>query len=236
MKHTFLCLLAALLVAGAGAVPARAAGVEITVSGIGSASRTPDVATVSAVVMTNAATASDASSQNNQTYYRVVAALVKLGVARDDIVLGYYNVEYVPPPLSMPPNPTGERYGYTVSRTLVVKVREIDKAGAVTDTCIDSGATSINNVHFGLSDPSEARAEAIAKGVAAARHNAESLARAASLRIVSIKSIELLNGGFEGGGPMIARAMSSGGRVPTDFDQTSVNISVSVTMVFVAEP
>ena len=68
--------------------------------------------------------------------------------------------------------------------------------------------------------------------MAQARTNAEQLARAASLRIVGIKSIEL--GGAPGPEPMF-RATAAAAPA-TQFDQSNVNVTVSVTVVFTAEP
>jgi uncharacterized protein YggE len=234
MKRTFFCLLIAVAASTGGALAAQSGATEITATGTGSVSLQPDMATVNAAVETNAARAEEAVSQNNQIYERVVAALQKLGIARGDVTLAYYNVNYNPPPRVMPPASNGERYGYTVSRTFSVKVRSIGKAGAVSDACIGAGATSINGVSFGLADPSAARAQAIAKAEADARNAAEALARTASVRIVSVKSIELQNGGTVG--PPVPMGAMARVATPTVFDQSNVSVSVSVTVVFNAEP
>lgn len=234
MKRTFICLLAALAVLGANASAAQSASTEITAFGSGSVSVQPDMATLNATVETTTENAEDAISQNNARYERIVEALTRLGVARADIALTYYNVNYNPRPQVLPPTPTGERYGYTVSRNFSVKVRRIASAGRASDAAISAGATAINGVTFGLSDPSVARAQATRKAVAEARTNAQALAAAASLHIVGIRSIELTGGGAPGPVPMMrAAAVSS---APTEFDQSNVNVTVSVSAVFLAEP
>ncbi len=232
MKRTFICLLAALLAGTAGASAAPPPATEIAASGTGSVAMAPDIATINASVETNSENASDAIAQNNTIYDRVVAALTKQGVARADIALGYYNIRFLPRPSPMPPNAAAdERYGYTVSRSFVVKVRAIGQAGAMSDACIAAGATAINSIDFGLADPASARAEAIARAVADARRNADAVARAAGLHVVSIKSIEY--GGRPGVEPlMIARVSAA----PTQFDQSNVNVTVSLSAVFVAQP
>jgi uncharacterized protein YggE len=231
MKHTFICLLATFLALSAGAAAAEPSGTEITASGTGSVSSPPDVATVNATVETNAANANDAIAQNNAAYDRIVAALTKLGVARADVTLSYYNVNYNPRPAVTPPN-SDDRYGYTVSRSFAVKVREIGSAGRVSDACIGAGATAINGVGFGLSDPNAARAEATAKAVADARTNAQTLAAAAGLHVVAIKRIELMSGGG-GPVPMMRAAVAA---PSTELDQSNVNVTISVSVVFLAEP
>jgi uncharacterized protein YggE len=232
MKRTFICLLAALLAGTAGAAAAQPATTEIAASGTGSIAMAPDVATINASVETNSENASDAIARNNTIYDRVVANLTKQGVARADIALGYYNIRYVPRPSAIPTNSVAEeRYGYTVHRNFLVKVRAIGQAGATSDACIAAGATAIDGIDFGLSDPASARAEAIAKAVADARRNADAVARAAGLHVVSIKSIEY--GGRPGIEPvMMARVASAG----TQLDQSNVNVTVSVSAVFLAQP
>jgi len=231
MKRTFICLLVAF---AAGAAPLRAAETltEITAAGTGSISLPPNIATVNAAVETNAANADAAISQNNAVYDRIVGALAKLGVARADITLSYYNVNYNPPPSVPPANSSGERYGYTVSRTFSVKVREISSAGRVSDACLGAGATAINGVTFGLADPSAARGQATAQAVAQARSNAQTLAQAAGLHIIAIKSIESTG---TGPGPIpLMRAAAAG--PSTEFDQSNVNVTISVSVVFLAQP
>jgi uncharacterized protein YggE len=232
MKRTFICLLGVFAFATAGAAIARAAGTEITASGTGSVSLAPNIATVTAAVETNAQNADDAVSDNNAIYGRIVAALEKAGIARNDVTLAYYNVSYNPRPRNAPPA-SDERYGFTVSRSFSVKVRRIADAGRVSDACMSSGATAINGVAFGLSDPAVARQQATAKAVAEARANAEAIARAADLRIVGIKSIEL---GGEPSGPVPLMRAAAVANVPTQFDQSNVNVTISVSMVFTAEP
>ena len=233
MKHTILCLLSTFAFAAAGAAAAPAASTEISAAGTGSVSMPPNIATVTAAIETNAANADEAISQNNAVYNRIVSGLERSGIARSDISLAYYNVNYNAPPRVMPPNPTGERYGYTVARSFSVKVRDIANAGRVSDTCMSSGATAINGVSFGLSDPRTARQQATAKAVAEARANAEAIAGAAAMRIVGIKSIDLTN---EPSGPMPLMRAAAVAAPATQFDQSNVNVTVSVSVVFVAEP
>jgi uncharacterized protein len=229
MKRSLICLLATFAIA-TGAAAAATSPTEITASGTGSVSLPPDQATVTAAVETNAATADKALAQNNAIYERIVAALSKLGIARNDITLSYYNVNYNPPPKTIS-NSASERYGYNVSRNFEVVVRNIGKTGSVSDACLGAGATGINGVSFGLSNSSAARGQATAQAVAQARTNAEALARAASLRIVGIRSIEL--GGAPRPEPMFRATAAA---PPTQFDQSNVNVTVSVTVVFTAEP
>jgi uncharacterized protein YggE len=190
----------------------------------------PDMATINVAVETNADNANDAISQNNSRYERIVSALTSEGIARSDITLSYYNVSYNPRPQVMPPGGGGERYGYTVSRNFSVKVRKIGSAGRVSDASMAAGATAINGVTFGLSNTAGARGEATRKAVTDARANAQAVAAAAGLHITTIKSIDL---GTAAPGPVPMMRVAAA-NAPTQFDQSNVNVTVSVTVVFYA--
>jgi uncharacterized protein YggE len=235
MKRTFVCLLATFLLTGGLGAAAQPGVTEISASGTGSISLPPDIASVRASLQTNAASANDAVSQNNAIYDGIVAGLAKLGIARADVALEYYNVRYNPRPQVVPASPAGEQYGYTVARNFQVTVRNIAMAGTITDACIAAGATEINGVSFDLSDRVGARAQAMAKAIVDARANAETIARSAGLRIVSIKSISYPDNGSAESSGLIARVTARSG-VPTNLDQGNVGESVSVRIVFLAEP
>ena len=138
MKRTSLTLLALLLALGGTALAAPSGQTEISVTGTGSVSLTPDQASVSASIDTNAPNAGDAVSQNNDIYNRVVSALGSIGVQRSDVALSNYNVNYNPKPAKLDPNDT-QQYGYTVSRNFVITVHSIAKSGNAIDAATRAG-------------------------------------------------------------------------------------------------
>jgi uncharacterized protein len=235
MKATIVATLLAALLAPGAALADGTPATEIVVSGTGSVTMPPDVATVTASVQTNSANAADAVGRNSAAYDRVAAALVKLGIAREDVSLAGYNVNYNPKPQNARPD-GNTVYGYTVSRDFSVKVRDIAKAGAVVDACTRAGATSIGGVSFGLGDERAAQAKATAKAVDDARAKASALAAAAGLRLTGIKSINLGGGGpvFPMARMAVNAAMPAG--APTQFDTGGVSVNVNVDVTFLAQP
>jgi uncharacterized protein YggE len=205
---------------------------EIVVSGSGSMTFPPDVAMVSATIQTNSANASDAVSRNNVIYERVVAGLTKLGIARADVSLAGYTVNYNPKPLKPEADTV---YGYSVSRDFSVKVRDITKAGAVVDACSHAGATSIGGVTFGLNDSQPGQAQATTKAVDDARAKAQALAVASHLRIIGIQSISLSNDAPMA--PMSRMSLNAApAGTPTQLDASSVSVTVTVQITFLAQP
>jgi len=117
MKKT-LALLAILLISTPLAALA-ATVTHITVSGEGTVTVVPDEASIRATVLTNADRADDAVSQNNVIYARIVAATQAQGIARSDVTLADYNLNFNPRPSPMPSDggfAASQRYGYIVSR------------------------------------------------------------------------------------------------------------------------
>jgi hypothetical protein len=229
-----LALVAVLLVATISAAPA-ATVTRITVSGEGTVAVVPDQATVRASVVTNAENAEDAVSQNNVIYARLVDATVATGVARDDITLAYYNINYIPRPKPAPNEvaPTGP-FGYVVSRSFDVKVRNVGKSGAVVDALTKAGVTNVESVNFGLADSSHARGVATTKAMADAREKAGEIASAAGLHIVGIE--EISNGAAVRFPAPMMKAMAVSEAAPTVFDSGNVNVTADLTVVFLAQP
>jgi|HubBroStandDraft_5_1064220.scaffolds.fasta_scaffold17012_6 uncharacterized protein YggE len=235
MKHTLVFLLALMATISCIGV-ARAAETEISASGTGTISLPPDVAIIRAEVQTNAATATEATSQNNALYDQVIAALQKLGVDRRDVSLDLYNVRYLPPNVSRA-NPF-QPVGYTVERTFSITVRAISRVGTITNASLSAGATSIGGISFRLSAEDAVRAQATAKAVADARATAQTLAKAGGLHIVGIKAMQV--GAFPGipigvGLRTIAHVSAYSGQ-PTNLDESNVVVSVDVGVVFLAKP
>lgn len=232
MKSVAL-VLTAILACASPALSATPAATEIHVSGDGSVSVMPDQALVSAVISTNSASSQDATSRNNTIYESVVRAVTATGVARNEIALSTYGINYVAKPAILPPPEQRERYGFTVTRRFTVRSRDIARAGAIVDALTRAGITEIGAVEFTVADVKGPRAKALALAMDDARSQAEALAAGAHLHIVGVKSIEY------GGGEGVPRPMmmaSARVAAPTQLDPGSQAVQTSVTVVFLAEP
>ncbi|MHB8145723.1 MAG: SIMPL domain-containing protein [Vulcanimicrobiaceae bacterium] len=236
MRIIALLLATLMLGPSAAAAAGTLAPAKIAVTGTGRLSMMPDMATINADVTTNAPTSAGAVEQNNATYNRILQALSKLGVARDDVTLSYYNLNYNPKPQVMPPQPSYQRYGYTVSRTFAIKIRAMKAVGNAVDATTAAGATQINGVQFGLANDAPARAKALTEAVADARGKALALAAAANLHLIGIESIGVQQGGFAPMPVMRMNVMPAPTAAPTTFDPSSVNVTVSVSIVYLAAP
>ena len=234
MKGWFLsgAVLAAAMATPAGAQDLRPMppidGTLLEVAAEGYSDRVPDVATIQAGVVTQAATAAQAMSQNSAQMGRVLAALRQAGLAERDIRTAsislqpqYRHAENQPPVIT----------GYQASNQVTVRFRDIAKAGPILDALVREGANSIDGPNLSIDQPDSALDEARGKAVATARARAEVYARAAGLRVDRILSISE-GGGWQPPMPMNVRMMAQDSAA-TMIVPGEQRLTVNVTVRFV---
>ncbi|MEH3105517.1 MAG: SIMPL domain-containing protein [Sphingomonas phyllosphaerae] len=204
-------------------------GTVLDVTATGRVSRTPDLATITAGVVTQAPVAATALSENAQRMDAVIKALKAAGLAARD--LSTSNVALSPQYRyqdGKPPVVTG----YQASNSVAIRFRDIAKAGAVLDALVRAGANQIDGPNLSLSDPDAALDEARTQAIAKARTRAELYARAAGLSVARMVAI---NEAGENAGdrprpmPMMARAaVQSDAETVVLPGETDVTASVNV--------
>lgn len=122
----------------------------LNVSGDGEVTVTPDTAYLSLGVLTEKPSASEAEASNSVSMNNVIAAIKNQGVKVEDIKTSNYSVN----PKYDYDKTTGLSVltGYTVSHTLTVTVRDINKVGQILDMSAKNGANVSNGISFGVSD------------------------------------------------------------------------------------
>lgn len=204
-------------------------GTVLDVTTTGRVSRTPDLATITAGVVTQAPVAAAALSENAQRMDAVIKALKAAGLAARD--LSTSNVALSPQYRyqdGKPPVVTG----YQASNSVAIRFRDIARAGAVLDALVRAGANQIDGPNLSLSAPNAALDEARTQAIAKARARADLYAKAAGLSVVRIVAI---NEAGENGGdrprpmPMMARAaVQSDAETVVLPGETDVTASVNV--------
>lgn len=229
--------LASLLAAVALSAPAALAQAPATlpadatllsVSTRAQASRAPDIATVSAGVVTQAADGNSAMRQNAELMNKVLAAVKAAGVAGRDVQTSGINLH---PQYHYQDNQPPRITGYQASNTLELKLRDVTRIGNVLDALVASGANQINGPSFGIDDPEPLYAQARIEALGLARARADSYADALDLRVRRIVSVNEGGGSMPGPMPMMARAKAEA------FDSTPVapgqsSVSVQLDVVF----
>ena len=200
----------------------------LSLTAAGRVTRPPDLAELSAGVLSAAPTASAALAENNRAMAAMVAALRKAGIASADIQTSNLSLQ---PQYRYENNRPPVLVGYQASNTVVLRVRKLDQTGQLIDTLVAQGANQISGPSFSLDRPEAALDAARTAAITAARDRAGLYARAAGLKVKRILSIT------EGGAsqppspaPMMRTAMAEAAPAPpVEGGEVALGVSVSVS-------
>jgi uncharacterized protein YggE len=235
MKHFFM----AALMLGAAALPAAAdaqqasitqsiTGTRLDVSASGDVTRVPDLAIISAGVVTRSATASGAIQQAAARMARVREALRAAGIADRDIQTSNISLN---PEYTYVNNQPPKLNGYTASNQLSVRFRDIANTGKILDALVSVGANQINGPNLTIEKPEAALDEARARAVAAGRARADLYARSLGLRVVRIVAVSE-SGGYAVPPPMPVMMRAEAAQADTKIDPGEQKLSVNLNMTF----
>jgi hypothetical protein len=205
-------------------------GTRLDISALGEVSRVPDIAIISAGVMTRSATATAALEQNAARMERVRAALRRAGIAARDIQTSNISLN---PEYRYRENMPPDLVGYTASNQVNVRFREIRNTGRILDALVAEGANQINGPTLTIDKPEAALDEARTRAIAVGRLRADVYARALGMRVVRLLSVS------EGTGysvpPPVVMMRAESGRVAsadTKIDPGEQQLQVTVSMSF----
>lgn len=209
--------------------PAIPDGTTLDVTTTGKVTRTPDIATIRAGVVTQAPTAAAALSENAARMTRVIQSLKAAGIAERDIMTSNVGLS---PQYRYQQNEAPVITGYQANNNVSVKFRDIAKSGAALDALVKAGANQIDGPSMSIDKPEGALDEARTDAVRLARARAELYAKAAGLRVVRILSINE-NGENDGGSPRppvmyMARAMKAEADTPIVAGETDLSVTLAV--------
>jgi uncharacterized protein YggE len=213
------------------AVVRPVAGTRLDISATGSVSRVPDLAIISAGVVTKSPTASGAIADNAARMERVRAALKRAGIADRDIQTSSINLN---PEYKYVENQAPQLVGYTASNQVTIRFRDIRNSGKILDALVREGANQINGPNMSVEHPETALDEARANAIAAGRARAELYARSLGMRVVRVVSVS------ESGSyapppappmPMYARAEAAAAP-STRIEPGEQKLQVTLSMVF----
>ena len=234
MKNAFFCaiLLAAVVIPSAAAaqqanITQTIAGTRLDINATGEVTRVPDVAVISAGVVSRSPTATAALQNSASKMSQVLGALKQAGVADRDIQTSNVSLN---PEYRYPENQSPELVGYTASNSVTVRFRDIRNSGKILDALVREGANQINGPTLVVDKPEAALDEARAKAIATGRARAELYARSLGMRVARIVSVS------ESGGysvpppvPMMARMEAA---PATKIEPGEQKLQVNLAMVF----
>ena len=229
-----------LLVAGVVAVALAAAGpfnartamaadndkIErtVSVSASGSVAVEPDIAQISAGVVTEADSAKDAIGRNSAVMSKLIDGLKAAGIAAKDIQTKTLNVE---PRYTQPKDGRAATInGYRVLNQVRLTVRDVKRLGEILDQAIALGANQINSIAFDVSKMETLKDEARKQAMENARRRAELYAKAAGGELGPVLRIAEKLGDLQ---PVFDGRMAMRANVPIEAGTRDLEVEVHVT-------
>ncbi|HEX8622481.1 MAG TPA: SIMPL domain-containing protein [Allosphingosinicella sp.] len=215
------------------AVPVLLEGTRLDVVATGEVSRVPDLARISAGVVSVAPTATAALAQNASQMAAVRAALKRAGIADRDIQTSSINL--YPDYRQDPQGNNPQIVGYRASNEVSVRFRDIASSGRILDALVAQGANQINGPTLSIDKPEAALDEARTLALANARARAELYATALGKRVGRILSISEAGASYQP--PVIMMRQAARGAVAdsTSIDPGEQSIAVSLSVSFELE-
>ena len=206
----------------------------LSVTGNGKADASPDVAYLTLSVETTAKNASQAVKDNAATTNKVLEVIKgKLG-KEDKVSTAGYSLS----PVYEYNNQTNksEFTGYRASNKIIVEAHNLKELGTIIDATAQAGLNNIESLSFDTTKRDEFRREALTRAVNDAKTTAETLAKAAGVKITKILQ---LSPSFDYPVPVYrdyALAKEAPAPAPpTPIEPGDISVSASVNIVFEIE-
>ncbi|WP_412058702.1 SIMPL domain-containing protein [Bartonella sp. DGB2] len=159
----------------------------IIVDASGEIHAAPDMAILRLGVVNRADTAQKALSENNKAMNRVIDAFKKNGLDSKDIQTS--NLSIYPIQQDRKDKKTKDTL-YQISNTITIGIRDLNKAGKFFDEAVNLGINSVDNITFTNADQKAIYKKAREKAVIEAIEKANTLAKAAHVKLGSILKIQ----------------------------------------------
>ncbi|MEW6144928.1 MAG: SIMPL domain-containing protein [Thermodesulfobacteriota bacterium] len=206
----------------------------LSVTGNGKADAAPDVAYLTLSVETLAKNASRAVKENAETTDKVIQVIkAKLG-KNDKLSTAGYSLA----PVYEYNNQTSksEFKGYRASNRIIVEAHNLKEIGTIIDATAEAGLNNIDSLSFETTKRDEFRRQALTQAVNDAKTTAETLAKAAGVKITRILQ---LSPSFDYPVPVYrdyALAKEAAPAAPpTPIEPGDISVSASVNIVFEIE-
>ncbi|MFT4249190.1 MAG: SIMPL domain-containing protein [Pseudomonas sp.] len=208
------------------AIPAD--GTLLNIASEAEARRVPDVARLSAGVVTQAADGDAAMRQNARQMEKVMQAIRAAGIAEKDVQTSGITLY---PQTVYKEGQSPRITGYQASNTVSLKVRDLTRLGKVLEALAAQGANQINGPSFEIDRPEPVYDEARVAALKQAQARAETYARALGLRVRRIVSISEGRGGGTRPVPMMRmQAIAADAATPpVSPGETSLSVNLDVT-------
>jgi uncharacterized protein len=199
----------------------------ISVTGTGHVTLTPDRASFTVGVQTQAPTVAAATQDNAARMTAIIAALKKAGAGERELRTFGLSIY---PQQAMGDGKAPRIVGYQVSNNVIVTKDDPKAVAALIEAAVQAGANTVSGVTFAVSDPARGRDAGLQAAFADARAKAEVLAKAAGR--TAGKALAITEGGAAlppVPGPMMRqRAEAASFQAPVESGTEELTFVVSV--------
>jgi uncharacterized protein YggE len=157
---------------------------SITVSGTGSVNATPNQASFTFGVSSQAKTAVQALAANSADMTKLIAALKAAGIPASSLQTSSVSLSAVTSDSDQ------TIVGYTASNSVSATISSIGRAGQIVDAAVSAGANQVEGPNLTVSDQDSLYHAALKEAVADARAKADVLAEASGARVGAVLSVE----------------------------------------------
>ncbi len=187
LRNTWFAGLATLLLVPLAALADGDRPRTVSVSGSGEVAAEPDLAHVTLGVEARRPTMAEARAEVARTVDRVLALTRDLRI--DPKLVNATRVQVQPEYSWNEKDRQRVLLGYLVSRQVQVEVRDLEQLGPLLERAVDAGVNQVNDPVLDSSKRTSLEREAMAKAVEDARLNAETLAKAAGVRLGPVRML-----------------------------------------------
>ncbi len=195
----------------------------IRVTGSATVEAKPDIARLVIGVTTEDANAQNAVAANTSAIAKVIAELEAAPIAKKDIQTSHFSVY---PQHRVEGADKRQVKTFQVSNSVIVTIRDLDKAGDILAKAAAAGSNQINGPHFSVSDPEKYLAEARKKAVENAMAKARTFAEAAGLKLGAVLEIVEESAAGQLYPARSYAAARTGGPVPIEAGEESLRAEV----------
>ena len=196
----------------------------VSVTGTGSIAAEPDIAFISAGVVTEAESAKAAIARNSAAMAKLIDGLKGAGIAAKDMQTTSLNVE--PRHAQAKDGRPAAISGYRVSNQLRLTVRDVKRLGEIVDQAIALGANQISQIAFDVADPERLKDEARRQAMENARRRGELYAKAAGAQLGAVLRIAEGSALLDLAGGVAVRYAGHGVHIEAGTRRLEVQVSV----------
>lgn len=207
----------------------------LSVRGTADVAQPADQLQITIGVVTENREADKALDENSSKMADIIKAIEGEGLTPDEYQTGRFRVQpmYTRRPRNAENDWVRSIESYRVDNTLIITTTRLEAAGDIIQAANKAGANEISNLAFTLEDPRKHRAEAIAKATRNAMRDAQTMANAADVELLGIRSITLDSSPNPGPLPvMMGRAMASESAPAPNITPGDVTLHAAVHIVY----